>query len=377
MSAHRQPAWPTITPVATATGEAWDSSLLDLRESARRLLTDNPGDLPCVLFEAKESLEIVSLSESITELLGIDITAAVHEAGFLAQRVAPEDRELFAEKLAELETSGSVSFVHRFVQGSGLPIWVSHSLRKVNRHGDIVVRGCLVPISGASRLLALEQEVVSRFIHKLGNQFQLLNLVVASLQSSLPKTRESEVLQDTLDKAIELTRILSECNQVPSWLSEVPLLEVMRAAAESRIDHFAAVGARLQIDFGGIPEDATVLSSPYILEAALGHILQNALDAAGNRNRVEFVGRLEIYGSQTVASLHIKDTGPGIPTGEQDHVLLPFFTTKKGREGLGLTIASRFVEMHGGALRISSVEGKGTEITVLLPVERKRDALCA
>jgi signal transduction histidine kinase len=377
VTASRPPVWSTVAPIEKATGEAWESPPLGLQETLNGWLRDSPNDLPCVLFEAKPSLEIVSVSASITDLLGINIISVVHQPRFLERSVAPEDRYMFQEKITELENSGSVSFVHRFVRASGLPVWVSHSLRRIERNGETVIRGCLVPISGASRLLALEQEVVSRFIHKLGNQFQLLNLVIASLHDSLPKSRESEVLQESLDKAIEITRVLSDCNQVPAWLSEVQLLEVMRAAADSRVKEFAAAGISLQTNFDAITEDALVLSSPYLLEAALGHILQNALDATSSGGTVEFHGRLDIHDSQPVASLRVKDNGCGISPSVQDQATLAFFTTKKGRDGLGLTVASRFVEMHGGALRINSLEGEGTEVTVWLPLERRPDAFCA
>jgi hypothetical protein len=86
----------------------------------------------------------------------------------------------------------------------------------------------------------LDQEIVARFIHKLGNHFQLLNLVVSSLKKSLPNSRDNEILQETLDKAIDLTRTFSDCNQTPSLASDVQLLDVIKAAAESRISQFAA-----------------------------------------------------------------------------------------------------------------------------------------
>ncbi|MGH7928135.1 MAG: ATP-binding protein, partial [Candidatus Binatia bacterium] len=114
-----------------------------------------------------------------------------------------------------------------------------------------------------------------------------------------------------------------------------------------------------------------------LLEAAFGHLLQNALEATEPGGTVEFSGRVELNSSQDVAWLYIKDSGCGIPAREQDQVILPFFTTKKGRDGLGLTVASRFVEMHRGALRIMSREGEGTEVTILLPLERGRDVFCA
>jgi signal transduction histidine kinase len=329
-----------------------------------------------VLFEAKPSLQLVSASENITETLGVKMSAAL-EPGFLIERIAAEDRPLFRQGLAELESSGAVSFLHRFIRGSGLPVWAVLSLRKLQRENNTVIHGCLVPVAPASRLFALEQEVVARFIHKLGNQFQLLGLVIAALQDALPKSRESSLLQEALDKAIDLTRVLADCNQVPSWPSAIQLLEVLRAAADSRAQRFKQAGVDLRVDFAEISEDVFVPSSPYLLEAAFGNILENALEATGNGGIVQFGGRLELHDTQAVAMLQIRDTGCGMSSDAAAQALLPFFTTKKGRDGLGLAIASRFLEMHGGLVRMCSEQGRGTEVTVLLPVDRKRDPLCS
>jgi signal transduction histidine kinase len=330
-----------------------------------------------VLFEAKPDLEVVSVSDGVADLFGVNSSEAIRQPLFLHQRVAVEDRELFHEKLAQLETLGAVSFVHRFIATSGLPIWVTHSLRKIDRYGEPLIRGCLVPIGRTSRLLTLDQEVVSRFIHKLGNHFQLLTLIVSSLKSTMPASRDSEVLEETLSKAIELTRVLSDCNQVPTWVSEVHLLEVLKTAAESRANEFAAAGVRYRVELQDIPDEVIVLSAPYLLETALGHLLQNAFEATGKGGTVEFSGCVEFNGSHGVARLYVKDSGSGIPVREQTKAMTPFFSTKKGRDGLGLTVASRFVEMHGGTLRIDSRDGEGTKVAVFLPVERGREPFCA
>jgi signal transduction histidine kinase len=339
-------------------------------------LFENLRDLPCVLFDAKPSLQIISVSENIGQLLGVRISM-VREPGFLAQRVMAEDRSVFQEKLAELENSGAVSFVHRFTQDCGLPVWVSHSLRRVSRDGQTIIRGCLVPIPAEPRLLALDQEVVARFIHKLGNQFQLLGLVIASIQESLPRSRESNLLQEALEKAIDLTRVLADCNQAPSWPSEIPLLDVLRAAVASRTEKFKVAGTILRAAFAEIPEDVVVPSCPYLLETAFGNILENALEASGNSGTVEFSARLELHDQKTVASLRIIDAGCGIANADLNQITSPFFTTRKGRDGLGLAVAARFIEIHGGALRIQSEKGSGTDVTILLPVDRRRDPLCA
>jgi signal transduction histidine kinase len=376
VSDQRQPIWPNANRSVAHADESWDSPLFAPGQSERAWLIENSGKLPCVLFEAKPSLQLVSASENITEALGVKMAAAL-EPGFLIERVAAEDRPRFREGLAELESSGAVSFLHRFIQGSGLPVWAALSLRKLSRENKTVIHGCLVPLAPAPRLFALEQEVIARFIHKLGNQFQLLGLVIASLQDALPKSRESSLLQEALDKAIDLTRILADCNQIPSWPSAIQLLEVLRAAADGRAQRFKEEGADLRVDFAEISEDVFVPSSPYLLEAAFGNILENALEATGAGGIVQFGGRLELHQAQAVAVLHIRDTGCGMSSDAAAQALLPFFTTKKGRDGLGLAIASRFLEMHGGLVRIRSEQGRGTEVTILLPVDRTRDPLCS
>jgi two-component sensor histidine kinase len=377
MSNYRvSPQWDHAAEITSA---SWDvatpGSLTAMEpEASKGERSNDVANLsPRVIFEAKPSLEIISVSESVTDLLGLKSDAVIGHPQFWQERVAAEDWPIFQENVSALKSRGAVSFIHRVADVFDLPVWLAHSLRKVERNGENWVHGCLVPIYGGSRIHALDQEIVARFIHKLGNHFQLLNLVVNSLKKSLPDSRENEILQETLDKAIDLTRIFSDCNQTPSLVSDVQLLDVMKAAAESRISQFAATGVRLIMNFEEIPDDATIASDRYLLETALGHILQNAFEAISGSGNVQVGGSLISNGPRGAARIYIRDTGCGIPAREVPKVTLPFFSTKKGHDGLGLTVASRCIELHGGTLKIKSAEGTGTEAEILLPMERGRD----
>jgi signal transduction histidine kinase len=77
--------------------------------------------------------------------------------------------------------------------------------------------------------------------------------------------------------------------------------------------------------------------------------------------------------SVSVATITVTDSGCGIQENALASVLVPFFTSKKNQDGLGLSMASRFVEIHGGILRIASAEGKGTEVEIVLPIEVEGD----
>lgn len=66
-------------------------------------------------------------------------------------------------------------------------------------------------------------------------------------------------------------------------------------------------------------------------------------------------------------SVAIRDTGPGIPPDHLGKVLEPLFTTKSFGPGLGLPVASRIVEQHGGSLKVESDGLSGTTVTFLIP----------
>lgn len=70
-----------------------------------------------------------------------------------------------------------------------------------------------------------------------------------------------------------------------------------------------------------------------------------------------------------VVRIHVIDTGPGISPEVLERIFQPYFTTKAGGSGLGLPTSRRLIHEHGGRLDVHSELGKGTDFTVVLPVE--------
>jgi signal transduction histidine kinase len=81
-----------------------------------------------------------------------------------------------------------------------------------------------------------------------------------------------------------------------------------------------------------------------------------------------------VRGDQGVAVIEVRDTGMGIPAGEQQHLFERFFRTAKATEqaipgtGLGLAISKAIVHAHGGQIVVSSEEGAGSTFRVALPI---------
>ena len=109
---------------------------------------------------------------------------------------------------------------------------------------------------------------------------------------------------------------------------------------------------------------------PGPLNQVIMNVVSNAIDA------IEDSGTITIATGRAGAMLAISvtDTGCGIPAAIRDRVFDPFFTTKPvgAGTGLGLSISYGIVQRHGGLLEIRSEEGRGTEITIKIPLEPER-----
>lgn len=108
------------------------------------------------------------------------------------------------------------------------------------------------------------------------------------------------------------------------------------------------------------------------LYQAFTNLIKNGLEVLGTEGTVSLCLRkasekeTETLGTETIA-IEIKDTGSGLLAEEQAKIFQPFYTSKPSGTGLGLPIARNIIESHGGTIKVSSVPGKGSVFTVLLP----------
>jgi len=100
------------------------------------------------------------------------------------------------------------------------------------------------------------------------------------------------------------------------------------------------------------------------MEQALTNLVLNAVEAMPTGGTLG-VG---LDANDSWMTVTISDTGPGISLDVQRRIFEPFFTTKVRGTGLGLAVARRVIEEHGGTIDVSSDIGKGTKFTVRLPL---------
>ena len=108
------------------------------------------------------------------------------------------------------------------------------------------------------------------------------------------------------------------------------------------------------------------------LEQVIINLITNSCQALQSPQKCLFVSTSYSETSDLI-TIRVRDEGEGIPPENLNHIIEPFFTTKRdtGGTGLGLSVSYNIVKNHGGHLHFTSRFGKGTTATVMLPVSRR------
>ncbi|HMB79541.1 MAG TPA: ATP-binding protein [Vicinamibacterales bacterium] len=109
-----------------------------------------------------------------------------------------------------------------------------------------------------------------------------------------------------------------------------------------------------------------IQADPAQLQLVFQNVLINAAQAMNGMGRVT----IAIAYDDGRCRVTMADAGPGMPPEVREHAFEPFFTTKSRGTGLGLPLAKRIVDAHGGEIRIDTPPTGGTAVTLLLPVSR-------
>jgi signal transduction histidine kinase len=122
--------------------------------------------------------------------------------------------------------------------------------------------------------------------------------------------------------------------------------------------------------FGDVP--AIDANREQVLQA-VENLLSNALDAMRGGGTLTVVMHQETAGDAPYVRVDVQDTGGGIAQENLSRIFEPFFTTKlllKGT-GIGLSIAIKVMEDHGGFMRVGSEVGRGSTFSLYFPYRPK------
>ena len=120
---------------------------------------------------------------------------------------------------------------------------------------------------------------------------------------------------------------------------------------------FAGLDAIVEGTIGPVEAD------PSQIQLLFQNVLMNAAQAMNGTGRIT----VTLLDSDGPCRIAVADTGPGMTPEVRDHAFDPFFTTKSRGTGLGLPLAKRIAEAHGGQITLETPSSGGTIVTVILP----------
>jgi signal transduction histidine kinase len=234
----------------------------------------------------------------------------------------------------------------------------------------------------AQRLADLQMDFVAGISHELSTPLTVIHTAAYNLRGKLAANpaqverygvliqEESGRLKDLVQQVLRFSSASAgRAIQNPEPLSIPDVLEETLESAQAVLQQAECVVEK------NIESDLPlVMGDPMALKQALQNLLHNAAKyGAGTSHWVGLTACRSGSESVPVVEIHVADRGPGIPVDEQAHIFEPFFRGRTALQdqihgtGLGLNLAKKIVEAHGGSIQVKSVVMKGSEFVVRLP----------
>jgi two-component system nitrogen regulation sensor histidine kinase NtrY len=162
----------------------------------------------------------------------------------------------------------------------------------------------------------------------------------------------SRGLINFIDRYRKLTRL------VPLQLSSVNIQELFQRIQFLFKEEPGMKGITLKVDY---QETDTLMADPKMLEQMMINLVKNSMEALENI-KDPFIKLDYCLDEEQRKIIRIRDNGTGIEPETLVQVFVPFFTTKEGGSGIGLSLCRQIMRMHKGEIHIDSEPGEGTEV---------------
>ncbi len=230
-------------------------------------------------------------------------------------------------------------------------------------------------LSKVARLNAIG-EIAAEVAHDVSNFLTAILLRIEMLLMNLKQSQrvDADTVKDALQDIVQAARNGVQAVQRISGISKsdpyepsqaVNVNDVISDVVNLSIGQFNnGQGSKIGVQTGQVPP---VFGSPTALRTAVMNIVINARQALTNGGQVW----VATFAEDDQVIIQVRDTGVGIPPEVMARITEPFFTTKGEQgSGLGLSVARKVIARHEGTLSFDSQAGKGTTVTIRLPVAK-------
>lgn len=216
-----------------------------------------------------------------------------------------------------------------------------------------------------------------KIAHDIKTPLSSVNINLHTLQDRLEKENlvdktgvhdDIETMKTELNRVEELTKSFLKFVDL-----EKPKFQVvdLREIVQNTINHFAAfLNNQLSIEVKLDKDAVEAWVDPKQIEQVFQILIENAIDALQEKGKIRIIAT--VYEpiddpAQQMIQIEVANNGPDIDPQNIEKVFDPSFTTKKGGTGMGLTMAKKTIEDHGGEIDVFSKNGLGSTFRFTLP----------
>jgi signal transduction histidine kinase len=241
------------------------------------------------------------------------------------------------------------------------PLW-----RRKRRDEIGTLRDTIEEMRRALRARDEEREtLLAGIAHEVRNPLGALDLFAGLLAEEVAARPEAAHVVRIRAELASLSKVVEEfldyARDRPPVREEVDLARLLGEVSDLAQPLASERNVSLSIEGAG-----EARADPEQLRRAALNLVRNAVEAAPAGSVVEIAAR----GGDGEVAIEVADRGPGLTPEARDRLFRPFFTTKQRGTGLGLALAKKVADAHGGALALDDREGGGTVARLVLPLLR-------
>jgi two-component system, NtrC family, sensor histidine kinase HydH len=247
--------------------------------------------------------------------------------------------------------------------GSGLCLYLAFF--GIVRRGDMLLREQRERLVEAEMLTTIG-EMAATIAHSIRNP-------LASIRSAAELAREED--RRGTDEC--LNDIMSETDRLDNWIrtlllasrralvdvEQLDLNDLIHEILDGNSSELRRRNIKLTFSAAALPQ---IHGSRAMLGHALGNIVANAVQSIPTHGKLN-VETLRVDDVQV--QVVVEDTGLGMSPTAARNAFRPFFTTKPNGVGLGMSLAKRILDRHGGTITLESAQGRGTKVVITLPLQ--------
>jgi signal transduction histidine kinase len=215
-------------------------------------------------------------------------------------------------------------------------------------------------------------EMARMIAHEIKNPLTPIRLSAEHLREVRARRPQEldEVLERCTTNILQQVEELQQISSEFSIYSRIPKIRLRRGDLAEEVEtvvegYRSAVESGIDIQFFSLNGPWWAEFDARLLRRAVRNLLENALKATSGGGEV----RVTVEGRDSVIAITVADTGEGVDPAVLPRIFEPYFSTEDTGTGLGLPIAQRIIEEHGGRISARARAPQGLEVVISLPRE--------